>query len=196
MPISDENSLIFVSIPKTFGSEIADSLQMNEMNDSFKWYSYKNRAPTKWRKYYSFSVVRNPFERIVKNFKDARNGDSYWDTAISPTKLKHGSGLGTLEDKSFREMISLLDELEHEGWEGQYTYVTNGTGDLVVDKIVKLENINEGLNRFLEKIGCSKSVDIKPESESLKYRNYYDKETKEKVKKKYKKDLDFFDYSF
>jgi len=195
MPILEKENFIFINIPVTTNGELEELLDLSNMNGENKWYVYKNEHPLKWRKHISFAVVRNPFDRVVRNFQDARRNDSYWDSAISPTKSRHDEK--TLKDKSFRETVDLLDELEHGGWEKQHNFVTDGNENIVVDKIIKYENLREELNTlFGNSLDSELSKLKKKEQRERGYRVFYDRKTKEKVKEKYKKDIELFEYSF
>lgn len=197
MPISNQSGIIFIHIPKTVTEEINQIFNFDDQESRRKWYSYKNEYPIKWKKFITFSVVRNPFDRVISNYRDARKGESYWDYAVNPTKFTHD--VKNLKDKSFRELVGLLDELEHEGWENQHTYLTDGTGNLMVDRVIKYENMIEELSSFLSEIGYSYDYNIKNLKNGtygLDYRSFYDKETRKKVEEKYKKDLEYFNYSF
>ncbi len=196
MPILEKESFIFINIPVATNGELQELFDLSNIEKENKWYVYKNEHPLKWKKYISFSVVRNPFDRVVRNFQDARRNDSYWDSAISPTESRYEEK--TLKDKSFRETVDLLDELEHGGWEEQHNFITNGSDVVVVDKVIKYENLEKELNTlFSNSFKNSKLSKLKKKkSRERSYRVFYDEETKEKVKEKYKKDFELFNYSF
>ncbi len=195
MPILENENLIFINIPVTTNGELEEILDVSDVEEQSKWYVYKNEHPLKWKKHISFAVVRNPFDRVVRNFQNARQNESYWDSAISPTESRHEEK--TLKDKSFRETVDLLDELEHGGWEKQYNFVTDGKENIVVDKIIKYENLEEELSTlFGNSLNPELSKQKKKNSRERGYRVFYDRETKEKVKERYKKDFELFDYSF
>lgn len=195
MPILEKENLIFINVPVTTNGEMERLLDISNIEEQSKWYVYKNEHPLKWKKYISFSVVRNPFDRVVRNFQNARRNDSYWDSAISPTESRYEEK--TLKDKSFRETVDLLDELEHGGWERQHNFVTDGNENIVVDKIIKYENLEEELDiLFSKSLNPEPSKLKKKKSRERGYRVFYDRETKKKVEEKYKKDLELFDYSF
>ena len=66
------------------------------------------------------------------------------------------------------------------------------------DYIAKLENINKEYKKICKEIGINNPPKLphKRKSKRKPYQDYYDKETKKLVKKRYKKDLKLFNYGF
>lgn len=199
MPISNKHNLILVHIPKNAGTSIEETLEMNELSGHHKWYNYKYKVPEKWENYYKFSVVRNPFDRVVSNYVYARKEVSYWHNALNPDKSRYGKhrDYDTLKNKSFREAVHMIGDLEHQGWRDQYTYISDGE-EIFVDRVLKMENLTDGFNQMLSDLGVV-GYDLKHINSSRdenNYKSYYDRETREIVTEYYETDLELFDYSF
>ena len=92
----------------------------------------------------------------------------------------------------------------HQKWKVHGAYnLLNFAGDgrnLLVDKVVKLEDINTELPKILEQIGIPMPKEI-PKVNMGKYgtkgkniKKYYDRETRKRVQKLYKWDMKKFGY--
>lgn len=64
-------------------------------------------------------------------------------------------------------------------------------------EFIRFENLQEDFDSFCEKIGVPKSkLPHRNKSNHEHYSSYYDKETRDIIETKYKKDLDAFNYKF
>ena len=146
-----------------------------------------------------FASVRNPWDRLVSwyhfNCHDTRAGDTQ--------KQKYKS-LG------FKGWI--MESCPHVGWKPhhfahqpedpicQLTWITDDNGKIIVDHIVRLENLQSDLEQIKDKLGLSSlRVPVLNQSHQRKeknYRTYYDQETKNKVFKLFEEDIRTFKYEF
>lgn len=76
---------LFIHIPKNAGVSINTHLQMDDKNHQIAWRVRKWLGEEDWNKVFSFSVVRNPFDRAVSmwsHFGRAQPFDKWlWDNA-------------------------------------------------------------------------------------------------------------------
>ena len=61
MPISRENNLIFVHIPKNAGTSIQEKFKMEQAGGHQTAEQMRTENPQLWKDYSSFCVVRNPW---------------------------------------------------------------------------------------------------------------------------------------
>lgn len=76
--------------------------------------------------------------------------------------------------------------------------ITDHDDQLLVDEIIKLERINEGMSLLNHKIGLkvNKLDHINRTSNRKSYRKYYTKKTKKKVEDLFEKDIVHLKYDF
>jgi hypothetical protein len=195
MPYSDKHKLIFVHIPKNAGTAITNTLEMiDEGHHTYQY--YQNRYSERWKNYTKFCIVRNPWERVVSCYEYAKLENSYWHSSDGGGKAGKHPDYELLKDKTFVECLEILNktpnQLKHHGWASQSQYVFNG--DLTVNKVIRMEKINEGLSELLKDNFVLPQINV---SNSNNYRDYY--KTDEHiniVRRRYKIDIDLFNYEF
>ena len=79
----------------------------------------------------------------------------------------------------------------------QLDYITDRNGKICVDFIGRYENLQEDFNKVLKDIGLP-AMQLKHlnKFDRENYRSYYTEEDIEKVKKLYKRDIEYFGYKF
>lgn len=162
--ISHKHKCIFIHIPKCGGQSVEHLfLQENGLNWDTRaplllcpnedprrgpprlahltWQEYINCGHVSaelMREYTTFSVVRNPYKRVESLYRflgyDASIPFEYFVTNI----LSH--------------QIEAQGEL-YWFFRPQYEYLSSKNGDLMVDNLIRLENINNDLPRLLKKFG-------------------------------------------
>lgn len=78
----------------------------------------------------------------------------------------------------------------------QYNWITNNKGDCVLDFLGRFENLNSDFNEICNILGIKEKLPHLRETKHSNYRKYYNKETKNIVKKIYEKDIKTFNYKF
>jgi hypothetical protein len=229
--VSHQNKCIFIHIPKAAGTSLARVFQDSIKNQKspvmlpFKaednkfdpppphlrasdYIKYGHVTKKEFRSYFKFSMVRNPWDRIVSEYKYRRH-PIYYDF------------------KTF-----LFSRLPKPSWSDaychvipQYDFLYDSKGNCLVDFIGKVENIQEDFNKICNTLGmqnmllphANKSLSLFRRDNNLKqvlktiigffslnqtrntfshYTEYYDEESKQFVSKLYKKDIETFSYDF
>ena len=196
MPISDKYKLIFVHIPKNAGTSITNSLGMTDVGHH-KWSYYKSRYPYQWATYKKISVIRNSWERAVSCFEYAKMESSYWHSTNGDARAGKHLDYELLKDKSFEDCMDILSDnpsqLKHQGWPSQYPYIMHNN-KLMVDKVIDIKNIDKELSLLL---GKPIEIPLINVSKTKDYKEYYpNKKTIGIVEKKYKEDIDYFNFNF
>lgn len=214
--ISHKYKFIFFSFPKT-GSESVRKI-LNPHSDiqavSFKtttsenpFYSHITPEETKkifeskgWKydEYFKFTCIRNPFTRLYSLYK---------------MRFKNMA-----PPKSFHEWVRTLDPdiKKRKGWtsNGQlsfYNFIHDSEGNMLVDEVIKLEQIDTDLPKVLAKLGIKvKKVPKENVSEYRKrlqrahdkhrrkfyYRAHYTEQTRKMVRNKYRWEIVTYGYKF
>lgn len=208
MPINHGERYIFVHIPKTAGSTILDRLNIDRTVSNFfggqfqvRYYTVECVAqhmpaflirkirPDIFDKYYKFSFIRNPYDRVLSEFFWCRKN-------------------ANLESKTEDEILSDFNQ-----WLEPY-YLTKNTSrkfsqrwflysrckkHLLVDEIYRYENFEQEFSKLVEKL----KIKI-PERYSLKSRNIstltidknilLTKKNKDFIYSNFKDDFETFNY--
>jgi hypothetical protein len=202
MPLCLTHNLFFIHIPKCAGTTIEKALDMqkeefffskNRFNALLKvspqHFKYKNlNQICNLDKFKIFTVVRNPYDRIVSEYKYIQNGENeYW------VDFKN------ISFDAFVEKIFLLDKFKrYDLFDGhfdlQYSFIEEGE-DLV--KLFKYENLQEVFDWLNLITDSTITFPHERNSEKMHYSFYFKyKKTIDIVSEFYKKDLEYFNYSF
>ncbi|TVP61456.1 MAG: sulfotransferase family protein [Nodularia sp. (in: Bacteria)] len=234
MAISHRHKFIFVHIPKCGGTSIEKALctftKLDLMNPrllSEEEIKEKNLLlggslhrlerhlsaieiktlieKQEFEDYFKFSIVRNPFSRLVSfyNFVLKNKNPDH-------TKLQVKLVLNSVNFKDF--VTCALQTEQMDLFFNQYKYICDETQNNLMNFTGKLENLSEDFNYGIKTIRSREKFPLrllqnfpgfkKPTlphinlSKSVDYREYYDNELREKVEQACEKDLYFFDYQF
>ena len=195
MIISDSHKFVFHHVPKTGGSSITAALAPYCRNyegevpsdDTPKWQlafhqpHYMHHAVKDLEDipegYYSFAFVRNPFDAVV--------------SAWNPEKFKY-----------FDEFVDheIFTGVEYVARWTQFEYLTDDDGKILVDSVGRYENLSQDFYEIVGTIGVPLMIlpkrNITKDKVHDSYREYYSPVSRRMVEKKYKKDLEFFEYEF
>jgi len=200
--IINSQKFIFVHIPKTGGTSIEKLF-----DDSFYGWDEKHCL---WKQhcsihqmqsvygididnYYKFSIVRNPWDRAVSDYK-------WWTRPNSP--FFHFLKNTTLEDylliRNGYEKINHLNDStgRADHFYTQYSFIEIG-GVCVMDCIIKFENLQQDFNIFCDQIGMpQQKLPHTNKTNRKHYSEYYNQKTIDIVAQLYHKDIEYFDYQF
>mgnify|MGYP001341121336 CR=1 FL=1 len=190
--ICHKHKFIFIHIPKTGGTSI-ESLFIKDADIKDvpkKHHTVHDINGELLKKYYAFTFVRNPWDRMVSYYK--------FRIKRSFAMFNHGG--------SFQEWIRFLcsDDVQkikpyhfHLAIMNQYQFLVSKSNEIPLDFIGKFENLQQDFNIICDKIGIPKQqLPHKNTTEHKHYTEYYDDETREMVAEKYKKDIEYFGYEF
>ncbi|WP_435412942.1 sulfotransferase family 2 domain-containing protein [Psychroserpens mesophilus] len=191
----DDLKCIFVHIPKAAGVSVNKALFGNYGGSHLKLKDYQLIFNKKeFYKYYKFTFVRNPWDRLVSTYFFLKNGgfhenDKAWfDDNLSQFEDFEDFVLNWLNDENSYKWIHFIP---------QYEFITLNN-KVLVDDIFKLEDINESIKIISKKLNIP--IELKHENQNpnrdSKYREYYTPEMKDIVGLVYKKDIELFDYQF
>ena len=201
----------FVDIPRTSSSSIRAELgkfygiPYGKSNTFDKKHSspqiFKDHLPAKrmrqilgpeiWDRIFTFTFVRNPWDRIVSIYN--------WRRKIG--KISH--------ELTFRDYILELKRA-HRGtggdlfnyyghYYGSCDYILGKNDEIIVDFIGKYENRERDIKEIARQIGFKELGNLVTQEASPSrkhYSEYYDELTREIVEQIYRKDLDLFGYEF
>lgn len=135
--------------------------------------------------YYKFTIVRNPWDKIISQF-------SYMQRRKDLREF-----VGMKKSTSFEKYLDLIQKKEHVQWKKQIDFITDDNGELLVNDVFKLENLNTEMPQLSSSLGIDTEV-LPHHNKSVRkaYEDYYSIETKERVAEMYKEDIKYFNYQF
>lgn len=198
MKISKKQKLLFIHIPKCGGQAIRDAFRMTTWVDNHAHVrKVRDQVPNMWNEYLSFTTIRNPWEAEVSNFfyklspvvQTARNGVEHIEAALIGFKnhvKQYGiSAYPLLKDSKFpRSMMR---------------FITDEDENIIVDEVLRLESIDEDLQKMCKKHNLKKPNEVKITNYTrhLHYSHYYsDQEMIDYIYEKNQDYIEKFGYSF
>ena len=127
-----------------------------------------------------FTTIRNPYSRAISMFKhwSWNSAETFGDFCNAIKKEEYPTDSAKWHSSSLTEHITCDDKL-------------------MVDYVIRLENLQEDFNAICDKIGIEQQkLPHKNKSKHKHYTEYYDDETKQIVAERYAKDIEYFGYQF
>lgn len=217
MPIIHSLKVIFIHIPKAGGTSIENlicdfPLYRYKLVNKYNWYGnikndhikyeldhstmayLKNNCKYFDNTYFSFSVVRNPYARLVSEYHYCKFKYSRYIKNLNNFK----EFVFEIKDK-FNDILKEKEKnhLYVSHYLPQYIFTHNYRKLQIVDKVYKLENLKNDWIEICKKLNIEKEL-IKIEKNSTdfsyNYEDYYTEELKEIVYELYKDDFEIFSY--
>ena len=204
---------IYFPIPKvactSTKSLIADLCELEQKIDphyiDFEFVS--SQQLENFQDYFCFTIVRNPWSRIVSCYKNKiqqfsklNNGLLFYGFERYNKILPIGAFDSDMSFEKFVKVISLIpDYLSDEHFRSQTSLIPSQKGKLLVDRVSKLEELDRELRLIFKNCGIDniKMPYInKSNFSDSNYRDYYNTELKERVARRYRSDIETFGYTF
>ncbi len=174
--IIEEHKAIFIHIPKNAGT----SIETLFANNSFKIqpykhadiYEIKNKFPEIYDSYRKFTIIRNPYDKMVSWYFYLKKNLGDYDVIEFNEWIKDPSQFWHADDP-----IHFLDP--------QHTWIDDTV------EIIKFENLNKELNEFF---GKDIDLPIINKSNHDHYSTYYNRESLDVIYDRYKEDFKKYNY--
>ena len=191
--INDKYKIIFIHIPKNAGISIEEALFDKKIGHK-SILQFESHNLKKYHEYFKFTVVRNPYDRLVSAFHFLKKGGrNPVDKAWSDNNLKDIKDFKDfvyqLKDKKFAKKI-----LNQQHFRPQYKYLVNSKRKIDIDFIMKFENLSNDFEQLVKKINLQdKKLEHKNKSNRKLWEEYYTEDNmKEIVYSLYIKDFELF----
>ena len=179
---------IFICLHKVGGSSICKALGLpkryHTAHEYIKWIGNIN-----WQKVYKFSFVRNPFAKIVSSY-------NYFTEQNRCTMGENPISFENWVKKTYGSEKDPLYYFSEKWFQPQVGWLKDPKGEISLDKIGKLENMEMDFAEICNKIGIEVSIPHINSSKNVDYRTYYNEQTFDIVKNWHQEDLDTFGYNF
>lgn len=190
----DDTKSIFVHIPKCAGDSVSIALFGNSAGGHATLSDYVNIfEPERVASYFKFTIVRNPWDRLVSAFHFLKKGG--WNEA---DRLWFNAELGHFKD--FDEFVKGWVSKDNiwKRWylQPQYHFIVEGRRKIDIDFVGYLENIDEDFRYIAKRIGIDCQLQHINKSKHDDYKNLYNEETKAIVAEVYETDIKLLGYNF
>lgn len=190
----DDYQCVFIHIPKCAGQSIRKSLFANLLPGHITLYTYQMIFPKhKFEKYFKFSFVRNPMDRLVSAFMFMKSGGAH-----EQDKRWSEEYLSDYPDFESFVMNGLKDDeiLEYPHFRPQTSFLKGQNGKIQIDFIGHLETIQRDFNQVTSRLGIKRElVHInKTKSKRNDYDTYYTDKMNDIVGDVYKTDFSILGY--
>jgi hypothetical protein len=137
-----------------------------------------------WESLYTFSIVRNPFERALSLFQFLQNN-------------------GKLKGWTFTRYVDQLVRpggfQYHGHYLSNYGYLCDAEGNLLVKEVFRFEDRDQAIAKIALATSCPEIVSSDSKAYATghdHYSQYYDPASRRKIEKFYQDDMEQFDYRF
>jgi hypothetical protein len=150
---------------------------------------YNVQFDNSWKDYFKFSIVRNPWDRLVSTWND-KVQHQWSEHDKNPYRIKV---FKKYKDKDYDFFVKNVIPSED-----IHTECLSNLIDLtVVDFIGRFENFQQDFHTICDKIGIpQQELPHKNATKHKHYTEYYNDETRQIVAEKYAKDIEYFNYEF
>jgi chondroitin 4-sulfotransferase 11 len=199
MPIDKKKKFAFVHIPKCAGTFVENYFNLKRLENFYgvdslikgmmfspQHYTFSMlNEKVDLTDYYTFSFVRDPYDRVVSEY--------FWNQNKSSGKIKRSE---LVEDfvvwfDGYYSKINSDHKLQ------QHKFICDENGKILVNKLGRVENFEQDFREIVSKISGVKCEEkfFKDTSKTTQYRSSYMKgKIVEQINEIYKKDFELFDY--
>lgn len=186
-------TFVFIHINKTGGLSIAKAIGLPEKRHLKRHLTVTDVTDIIGKKQFekaiAFTVVRNPWSKVVSHYKYRvkTNQCNMKDNFIDFDKWVLKT-YGPEKDSFYYDTPLMFSQ--------QVDWLKDENGKVVVDHIIKFENLQEDYKKIAIELGTNPELPHINATKKDDYRGYYDEQTKGLIAKCFKDDIDRFGYSF
>ncbi|MFC3286228.1 sulfotransferase family 2 domain-containing protein [Litchfieldella rifensis] len=196
--LEDENKIIFIHIPKTAGNAIMKSLYGAPATGHDYAMRYLKYDAEKFYSYYKFAVVRNPWDRLVSSFFYLKQGGmGFFDKDFANKYLSTIDSFDYFLDKMADDLKYREKILSWVHFVPQTKFICDPSGNVLVDEVLKIENIDDAFGDLKIKLGKQSASLIRHnDSKRDSYKFYYNNKGVDVVQYIYTQDVNRLGYEF
>ena len=195
--INHKYKCIFIHIPRCAGSSVElaidgrDWWNVDYKKKHLSVVSAKELYKEYWEDYFKFAFIRNPWSLEVSWY--------FWKKQF----LNNLTFKEFIKNEDLNKTVKLSSEFDDKKLFNIYPNLTNCfdylqiNDEIEVDFVGRFENLKEHLSLISKKLNISiPKLGPVNKTDHEDFKKYYDDETREIIGKRYKKDIDFFGYTF
>ena len=182
---------IFIHIPKTGGSSVARALFGDSRH--VPYFEYERINPRKFRRFFKFSFVRNPWDRLVSTYFFLKNGGvNELDRRFAAEKLAGYDNFsafveGWLSEQNIRSWVHFMP---------QHYFICDAKRRVRMDFVGRTETIAADFRTVCERLGVAAQLKWTNRGDHRPYGDYYTEALRERVAAVYAEDIAIFGYQY
>jgi hypothetical protein len=191
----EQTESVFIHVPKAAGTSVANTIYgLDKYPGHYNWLFYQGYfGKNKYNSMYKFTIVRNPFDRLVSAYEYLkRGGNSLPDKAFSEQYL---ADCGMFKDFLFKiRKTKPIQNWIH--FQPQHRFIFDNKENLKVNYLAHFETLNDDMVKIYSHFGINKELGHAKKITRQNYRDYFkDQESIDIVVNLYKKDFELLGYS-
>lgn len=189
---ADEHRCVFIHIPKTAGTSVARSL-FGEDSRHIPCIEYEKANPEKFQRYFKFTFVRNPWDRLYSAYHFLKKGGMCSDDAAwAQNNLSHYKSF----EHFVAEWINYDNIMSWVHFRPQLHFITNAAGQIAMEYIGRMEHIDTDFDIVCHKLGVTASLPALNQTKKGHYTDAYTPEMIDIVTNAYQQDISALGYTF
>ena len=180
---------IFIHINKTAGTSIGKAIGLPVKHHMMATEVIARIGLDKWNTAYKFTVVRNPWDKVVSHYEYRRKKNK---TEIATRNISFSDWV----KMTYGENKDTFYYNNPRSFQPQVDWLKDKQGNISMDYVIRFESINEDFDHVKSAIGLDASLPHLNASKRDSYQSYYDDETRTIVAKWFREDIDQFEYDF
>jgi len=180
---------IFIHINKTAGTSIGNAIGLPIKHHQTAREVIARIGKDKWNKAYKFTLVRNPWDKVVSHYEYRRKRNK---TGMASRDIEFAEWVR----KTYGQEKDPFYYNNPKAFQPQVEWLKDDEDKISVDFIGKFETINEDFNKIKNVIGIETELPHLNASKRASYQSYYDDETREIVAEWFREDIEVFGYHF
>jgi len=185
--ISHDHKVIFIHINKTAGTSVERAFDVDVSfgdRKHLRALQIRGRVGHEvWDSYFKFAIVRNPWDKVVSMYHH-RKQNSRKETL--PQKMPFSMWVKNLPYIKTKESRTT----------NQLDWITDRKGNIIIDYVARFENLSKEWEKLKELGNFDLELSHVNKSIHKPYQEYYDEESRDIVTERFKKDIDYFGYTF
>jgi len=188
----NEFQAIFIHIPKTAGTSVA-KLIWGGGSRHVRCQEYLQANPKKFSRFFKFTIVRNPWDRLVSSYEFLRQGGlAPADAQFAAREVIPWSDFGEfvrhgLPRPQVRSWVHLRPQTD---WVCDEAMLNR------MDFTGRFESLDDDFAVISARLGIPNGLPVTNRSNRSDYRIYYDDETRHIVAELYRSDIEEFGYTY
>ena len=186
---------VFVHIPKTAGISLVKSIygENIERGGHRKITHISKLMPGPLNDYFTFTIIRNPWDRLYSAYKFMMNGginqhdENAFNLHLSSINSFEDFVMNWLHENNLKHIIHFYPQ----SW-----FLKDNSEKVELDFIGRFEYLSSDFAKIANKIGVENKLKHLNKGDKRSYKTVYNQEMKEKVKLIYKEDIERFKYTF
>lgn len=180
---------VFIHINKTGGISLGKALNLPGKMHYTAQEVLEAIGRRKWEKAYTFSIVRNPWDKVVSHYK-YRVKTNQTEMAKQPIDFKDWvyRTYGKNKDPYYYDQPKMF--------QAQMDWLTDKSGRICVEDIYKFEHLQDAFEKIKMKLRLSSSLPHLNRTDDRHYSQFYDEKTKLIIAEWFKEDIELFGYDY